>query len=288
MPVTSTTKRRRATRSTSGRAKSAADSVGGSRAARIAARAGLVARTGFYALLTALVIRVAIEGGGGQQTNAHGALALIAGDPVGMALIAATALGFFAFGVVRLAGALRDRAAGARQRLLTAAQGGFYLALTWVPVAFLLGNRQTGSEQAQRQETAAVLSWPGGRYLVIAIGLVVVAVCGFQIRQALTQDFETGMDLRSAPRWVCRAIALAGSVGIAARALVFLPIGVFLVVAAVQYDPQHAKGIDAELALLAGESWWGPAILALVAAGLAVFTVYSGLEARYRKVGQSS
>jgi hypothetical protein len=263
--------------------------VGGSRTARIVARGGLVVRTAFYLLLVALILQVAFDGtSSGQQTNAHGALAAIAAQPLGKVLIAAAALGFLVLGLVRIAGAFRDREADTQQRLLTGAQGAFYAALTYVPLSFLFGSRSTGSEQAQRAQTATVLGWPGGRELVVAAGLVVIGVCVYQIRSALTQDFTDGLELRSAPGWVCRLVELAGSVGIAARALVFLPIGALLIVAAVQSDPGHAVGLDRELATLAHESWWGPAILCLVALGLLVFAVYSGLEARYRRVGKSS
>jgi hypothetical protein len=78
-------------------------------------------------------------------------------------------------------------------------------------------------------------------------------------------------------------VRVAGKVGIAARALVFFPIGIFLIVAAVQYDPDHAKGIDGELLELSGHSW-GDAVILLSAAGLLVFALYSFLEARYRDV----
>ncbi|MDQ1705275.1 MAG: hypothetical protein QOF18_1641 [Frankiaceae bacterium] len=271
------------------KAKKAATAIGGSRTARGVARAGLVARSMFYLLLTYLTVRVAVDGGSpGRQTNANGALTVIAQDPIGMAAIAAAALGFLALGVVRVAGAVRDRSAQTQQRMLTALQGTFYVALTWVPLSFLLGSRDTGSEQAQHTETARVLGWPGGRFLIAGVGLVVLGVCGYQIRMALRQDFTDGLGLRAAPRWVCRLVAAAGTVGIAARALVFLPVGVFLIVSAVQADPRHAKGLDAELALLARQSWWGPAILGVVALGLGVFALYSLLEARYRRVGRSS
>jgi len=244
-----------------------------------------VARTGFYLLLAGLVARAAFDRGtGGRQTNANGAMSVIAQTAFGKAALAGAVLGFLAFGVVRIAGAVRDRQAQTHQRLFTGLQGLFYMCLTWVPLSFLFGNSQTGSEQAQQQQTALVLSWPGGRVLVIAVGLVVLGVFGWQIRTGLTQDFEDGLDLRRAPRWVCSVVDAVGTVGIVARAVVFLPIGVFLIVAAVQADPQHSKGLDAELAALARQSWRGPALLVLVAAGLVVFALYSGLEARYRKV----
>jgi hypothetical protein len=252
------------------------------RAADKLARVGLAARTLFYLLLAALVVSVAVDHGhGGQQANAHGALSLIARNPVGYAAIIATAVGFFVLGVVRIFGAVRDRKVDNWRRATTALQGAFYVALTWVPVSFALGRRQTGSEQQQHEETAKVLSWPFGRELVAIAG--VIAICLWQIRSALTRGFDDGLDLRGQPRWVQRFVNVVGVVGIAARALVFLPIGAFLIVAAVESDPQHADGLDAELGRLA-QHWWGPAALAAVAAGLVIFALYSGAEARFRDV----
>ena len=215
-------------------------------------------------------------------------MSVIAETVPGKFALGAAALGFLALGVVRLAAAVRDREADVKQRLIAGAQGVFYAVLAWAPLSFLFGSKQTGSEQAQKQQTASVLGWPLGRELVVVVGLVVIGVFAYQIRTAVTQDYEEGLDLRRAPGWICRLVDLAGTVGLISRAVVFLPIGVFLIVAAVQSDPQHSKGLDAELALLARQSWWGPTLLWVVALGLVVFAVYSGLEARYRRVARSS
>jgi len=215
------------------RGRAAAQAVGRRRSAQLVSRAGLVARTGFYLLLAGLVARTAFDrGAGGKQTNANGAMSVIASTVLGEVALAAAALGFFAFGVVRIAGGARDRKAEWWRRLAVGLQGLFYLGLAWAPLSFLLGNRQTGSEQAQKQETASVLGWPMGRELVVIVGLVVIGVFAFQIRSALTDEYEEGLDLRRAPRWVCRLVDVVGTVGLVARAVVFLPIGVFLIVAA--------------------------------------------------------
>lgn len=251
-------------------------------AARGVARLGLAARTAFYLLLTGLVVEVAVERGrGGRQANAHGALSLVASNPVGEAAVVATAVGFFVFGVLRVVGAARDADAQWWQRLTTGLQGLFYVALAWLPLQFVLGRRQVGSEQSQHDETAKVLGWPLGRELVAAVGVVVICVCCWQIRTALTRSFDEGLDLSGQPGWVRRMVAVGGAVGIAARALVFVPIGVFLVVAAVQSDPRRADGLDAALARVAHHAW-GPAVLGVVALGLLVFAFYSGVETRFR------
>ena len=253
-------------------------------ALRGVARFGLGARAAFYLLLAGLVVGVAVDRGqGGRQANAHGALSLIAGNPLGEAAIVAAAVGFFVFGVVRVIGAVRDDDTDRWRRVTTSLQGLFYVGLAWVPLSFVLGHRQAGSEQQQHKETAGVLRWPMGRELVAAVGVLFVVICVWQIRTALTRDFTDGLRLRGQPRWVRRAVPVVGSVGIVARALVFVPIGVFLVVAAVQADPRHADGLDAELARLARLPW-GPLALAVVALGLLVFAAYTAVEARFRDV----
>src|SRR5947209_7995670 len=250
------------------------------------ARVGLLARTLFYLVLVYLVVEVAADrGNGGRQANAHGALTLIARNAAGEAALVVAAIGFAVFGVVRVVGAVRDRQVDNWRRLTTALQGLFYVVLATVPASFVLGRRQTGSEQQQHAETATVLRWPLGRELIALVGVVLVVVCAWQIRTALTRDFDDGLDVRGCSRRVRTAVTLIGQFGIAARALVFIPIGVFLVVAAVQSDPRHADGLDAELARVAHHAW-RPAVLAVVAVVLLVFASYSGLEARFRDVSR--
>src|SRR3954452_1597410 len=262
----------------------AAHALGGSRGFRVVARAGLVARAAFYLLLAGLAVDVAVtRGHGGRQANAHGALSVVAVDWWGLLAVLLTAVGFFVLGVARVAGALRDRELPSWRRTTTALQGAFYVALTWVPLSFVLGRRTTGSEQSQHAETARVLAWPGGRLLVIAVGLVVVVVCSWQIRTACTRDFTDGMGMSKRSPRVRRLITVVGVIGIVARALVFVPVGVFLVVAGAQANPRHADGLDATLAAVARRSW-GPIGLGVVALGLVVFAAYSLLEARYRRV----
>lgn len=247
-------------------------------------RLGLAGRTGFYIILTAIVIRIALLGGAsGPQADAHGALAVVSRPLIGKVAIAAVALGFVLFGVGRLVGAVEDRSVSVARRVLTALQGLFYLALSYVPCTYLAGNTSTGSQQQQQRTTARVLTVPGGRAALIAVGVILVAVCVQQIRGALSQDFCDGLDLDSSPRPVRALARWAGSVGISARALVFLPIGVFLIVAAAESDPNRSYGTDGELLRLSGYPW-GVAALAVVAAGLAVFVVFSAIETRYREV----
>ena len=247
-------------------------------------RLGLAGRTGFYVVLTGIVIRIALFGGAaGKQADAHGALSLVSRPLIGKMAIAAVALGFVLFGVGRLIGSVTDDSVSASRRVLTALQGLFYLVLSYVPASYLAGNHQTGSQQEQQKTTARLLGLPAGREIVFAVGVILIVVCVQQIHGALVQNFRDGLALERAPAVVRRLAGTAGAVGITSRALVFMPVGVFLMISAVQYNPGKSYGTDAELLRLSGYAW-GVAVLCAVAAGLAVFVVFSAIETRYREV----
>ena len=247
-------------------------------------RLGLAGRTGFYLVLTALTVRIAMLGGrSGRQADAQGALALVSRPLIGKAAIAAVAAGFLLFGIGRLVGAATDHSVSVARRALTALQGLFYVALVYAPTSFLAGNHQTGSQQQQERTTAKVLGVAGGREVLVALGVILIGVCVQQIRGALTGDFRDGLDLSGAPRVVRSVADISGVVGITARALVFLPTGIFVIIAALHANPSRSYGTDAELLALSGYPW-GIAVLAAVAAGLATFVVFSAVETRYRTV----
>jgi hypothetical protein len=65
--------------------------------------------------------------------------------------------------------------------------------------------------------------------------------------------------------------------------VVFGLVGIFLVKAAIEYQPTAAVGLDGALAKLAHQSY-GSWLLGLVAAGLVAFAVYSLSDARYRRI----
>jgi hypothetical protein len=277
--VTATKTRRASTKSTS---KSKSKSKSESAVAK-AARFGLVARSGFYLLLTALVVNLAVEGSQGPQADAKGALETVARNLLGKIAIIAVGLGFLAFGATRLWSAIRDQRPSRWRRASTALQGAFYVVLMWIPLSYVFGNRTAGSNKSQHRVAGDLLRLPGGRVIVAALGVIVIVVCANQIRTALTQEYADGMDVDRSPPWVRWLVQAAATLGIPARALVFVPIGVCLVIAAVKSNPSHAKGLDQLLARLSGQ-WWGVLLLGLVAVGLLIFTTYSLLEARYRKV----
>jgi hypothetical protein len=87
---------------------------------------------------------------------------------------------------------------------------------------------------------------------------------------------------RARPR-TRKGVEFLGVAGNAARGVVFGVVGVFLVLAAVSFDPQKAQGLDGSLRKIATTPL-GPWLLVAVALGLAIFGIYSCCEARWRVV----
>lgn len=274
--------------SVAAQARAVARRIDRSRTAEWIARTGLAARSGFYLVLAYLALRIAfLSPSDAAAANAHGALATIASSVIGKVAIVAAVVGFVGFGLARLSAAFRDPDCNRWQRAGTAIHGLFYLALTYVPLSFLVGNRSAGSERQQQERTAQLLGFPGGQVLVVGIGLVVIGVCIWQVRKAFTDDHRDDLKLRGTSAVTKKLVQILGVIGTAARAMVFLPIGGFLVVAGIRYDPRDSHGLDGELLALAGHLW-GVVVIVVAAAGLLAFAAYAALEARFRDTTKPS
>jgi hypothetical protein len=241
-----------------------------------------VARAGFYLILSYLAYRVALGEDGASQANANGALRAVAGTPLGALALVAAVAGFVAFALARFAGAIGDRSVSISRRLTTAGQGVFYLVMAVVTTRFLLGDRSSGSQKQQDSMTARLLATSAGRWVLVVIGILVVAVSAWQAYLAVRGGFTSSLrtsELGPRSRRVARYL---GGLAIAARAACMAPLGVLLVLAGVHDRPRQAKDFD-ELLLALTQIPFGRPLVLVVAGGLALFAAYSLVEARYRE-----
>ena len=87
-------------------------------------------------------------------------------------------------------------------------------------------------------------------------------------------------DLREHPgTWAVRA----GRTGYIAKGFALVIVGFFFLVAAWEADPEQAQGLDGALKTLK-EQPFGPALLTLVAIGIAAYGIYSFARSRYGRV----
>lgn len=256
------------------------------------ARGGLVAKGSSYALVGVLAIGVAV-GAGGHTTSRQGALNSLAHHSWGNVLLALLAIGFAAYAIWRFVQAFAERedeggekgeAKKWGKRAGYLGRGAIYVGLTYTTVRILLGS---GGQQSQNEKahktTAAVLDWPAGRYVVGIAGACIVGAGLWNFYRGIAKTFEdkwrTGEMSDTERTWGGRA----GQVGHLARAVVFSLIGVFVMKAAIDYNPSDAIGIDGALQKLANTSY-GPYLLGLTATGLVSYALYCLVDARYRDV----
>jgi hypothetical protein len=264
--------------------------VGGEKVARSdgfawLARAGFVARGLIYGIIGVLAVRLAV-GAGGKATNQQGALETIARQPFGKVLLILVAIGLGGYALWRLIRALLghgpEDSDTSFDRIAALGSGVVYAALCAVAVEILLGSGGGNSGSAQRT-TAGVFGWPAGTWLVGFAGAVLIGIGLYQGYRGLSKDFLEDSKTEQMSARIRRWIEWIGTFGHLARMVVFALVGVFLVKAAVDFNPNKAVGLDGALGKLAHHSY-GPFLLGLVAAGLVSFGLYSLSDARYRRI----
>jgi Domain of Unknown Function (DUF1206) len=265
--------------------RNAVQDVASTRTFEAIARIGYGARGGVFVLVGLLAIQVA-RGVGSEQPDQVGALRAIARQPFGRFLVILVGVGLAGYAVWRAGQAILGHTpeAGRRTRGQRVGAGGSavaYAALSAAAFAIVAGSSRAGSGKPSTA-TADVLGWPGGRLIVTVAGLIVIGVGLYEAYLAMSRRFLDESKMTQMDRRTRRMFTSLGVVGLLARAVTFWLIGVFVIRAAIEFDPNEAVGLDGALRRLADESY-GPPLLVVVAIGLVAFGIYSLADARYHK-----
>ncbi len=252
------------------------------------ARWGLVVRGLLYVVVAVLAVSVA-RGNWGARADKQGALQAVLHQPLGRVLLLGFAVGFAGYAIWRFVEAAvgrpdDDDSAKARlKRVGYFARGVLYTAFFVSAVKLLIWTTGTPDPQ-QDTWTYRVQQWPAGTWLIGLTGAAIVAGGLYMGWRGLSGKFRSrlkGTEMGPTERRWVTGVAVVGMI---ARMVVTVLMGAFLIAAATQHDPSEAVGIDGALKRLAERSY-GPALLTLLALGLAAYGVYSFAEARYRRVG---
>lgn len=251
-----------------------------------AARAGHVAKGALYVVVALLALQIPLHLGG-KTTDRQGALRTIAQQPFGEVMLFVLAAGLIGYATWRFVQAFLDRddeGTGPKalaKRASYLARGLLYLGLGVLALALVVGWGSGGGNE--QEDTARVFDLPGGHLLVGAVGAGFLAAGVYNAYRSVTGKFRKHLREhmlgKAARGWM---IGL-GVFGHAARAVVFTLVGVFLLRAAWQYDPQEAIGIDGALRKVA-QADYGSFLLGVVAAGLLAYGLFCFVQARYREV----
>ena len=265
-----------------------AERAGDSQALERLAQVGLAAYGVVHLLIAWLALQLA-WGGGGGSADQSGAMATLAANPVGTALLWVLVVGLAALAVWQLAEVLRHRAGlqargDARNKAVgkvvkAVAKAVVHAFLAVTALRFATGSGQSSSDQ-QQSTVAGVFGWPGGRFLVGVAALVVIGVGVYHVRKGLTGHFMQEIDTAQAGAGQRRVIERLGRVGYPAKGVALALAGGLLGWAAVTFDPEKASGLDGAMRTLL-DAPSGRLLLTLVALGIAAFGVFCLFRARH-------
>ena len=268
-------------------ARSAGREAASSRWLQLLARGGLIARGINYMLIGLLAVQIA-RGARGKQADSAGALHEVASQHGGIVILWLLAAGFAGLALWRLAEATYGQPGRKghtpSKRLQSLGLGIIYGFTSGGIVDYIRGTGGPSSGNTEPADLSArVMAHPGGQWLIAVIGVGLaaggVALAIYGLRRRFTRHLAMAqMSARTR-----KAVEFLGVVGNAARGVVFIVAGVFLIIAAVTFDPKKAQGLDGSLRKIATTPA-GPWLLVAVALGLVVFGVYSCCEARWRVV----
>lgn len=276
---------------TARRSRGKARRAGNSSAVEAGGRAGFAARGVIHVLVGVLALRIAFgDSGSGKQADRGGALAEIAQKPFGHVLLWVIGAALVGMALWRLSeaafGAAGPDGDKTVKRLASAGRAVFYGFVSYSVLMFAAGDRGSGSgsgDARSQDVTARVLGMTGGRWLVGAGGAVIAGAGLWIAGRAALRKFHKHLrmgEMSSAER---RGVDITGIFGGVSRGLVLAVAGGFAVSAAVKARSGEAKGMDDTLRSFSATPA-GPWLLALIAAGLTAFGLFSWANARWRKI----
>lgn len=250
------------------------------------ARVGFIGYGIVHLLFAWLALQIAF-GNSAADGDQSGALRTLAAQPMGKFVVGAIGVGLLAMAIWQgLEAAVGHRSERGRERVIerlaSAGRTIVYLYFAWTAFK-VLSDANSNSADKQEALTGELMTTAGGRWLVGLAGLVLAAIGVGLVIYGLVKRFEKHLktgEMDPKTRKLTRRLGIAGYV---AKGTAYAIAGFLIIYAAVNYDPEKARGLDAALRTLRDQSY-GTILLALMALGIAAFGAYCFLQSRYRKV----
>ena len=253
------------------------------------ARLGYAAKGLVYIVIGWLALMTAFSAGG-QTTDPQGAITSIYLHPFGKVLLFIIFVGFVGYALWQFARAAfnpdgeGDAKKDGVRRIGYAVVGVSYLSFALAALRLMTQQAAPKGSNATTQDwTARLLSAPGGVFLVVLLGLIVLGVAVGLFYEAWKLRFERYFPLSQMNEGERKLTRYTGRYGIGSLGAIFVIMGLFLIDAAIHHDPHKAQGLAGALATLASQPF-GPILLGLIALGLVAYGVFGWVEARYRRI----
>ncbi|MFW2512191.1 DUF1206 domain-containing protein [Demequina sp. SO4-13] len=244
-----------------------------------AARAGYAVSGLVHLVLGVIIVQIPLSGED-QEADQSSALSSISESTFGGIALWGVTVAFVALAAWQAADAFRG--SDKSDRLKSAGKAVLYAALAFTAGSIAMGSAGSSGDSQAQGVVQALLEAPGGRFLVGALGLAILAGAGYHVYKGWTQKFREDLRPQSGSE-VSTAVTATGTVGYVAKGVALAVVGVLFLLAAINSDAEEAQGLDGAIDSLLGVPG-GQWIVALVGIGFAAYGLYSFARARYARM----
>jgi type IV secretory pathway VirB2 component (pilin) len=250
----------------------------------MAARIGLVAYGVVYLLIGWLAVQLAF-GDHSENASANGAMAELAKQPFGEALVWAVAIGLALLVVWRLVEAVfghrhEEGAARVRKRVASAGKAVVYAALAVTGFKVAVSGGSGGSGDTSKTLTAKVMDLPAGQWIVVAVGVAIIGYAVGVAWRGWKEKFAENLDTEGKLGYSGASYLLLGKVGHIAKGIAFAIVGGLFVYAGITHDSGESGGLDQALQKVLQQPF-GPFLLCAIAAGIICYGLFCFAWARH-------
>jgi hypothetical protein len=251
-------------------------------------RAGWAAKGAVYLIAGVLAAAVVLASFGwstptaSQEASPTGAIKTIAGSPGGVLLLWLLAIALLLYAAWRVVSAFIP---GHHDAESTAKRAGYlvsaviYATFAITAIALATSDSATADPNAQDGNakvtnlTARLMGNGGGRILIGAVGVIAIGAGIYRLVKGFRQDVDDELDLSGMSPARARWTQRLGAIGEVGRGVAITVIGVFLLRAAIDVDPNEATGLDGALRRLVNETW-GAIVVAVIAIGFVAYGIF--------------
>lgn len=255
-----------------------------------AARFGYAACGIVYSAIGLAAVAVAI-GTSAEPTGSHGVMIFLSRQPFGPILLAALGVGLAGYAALNLVGAISDperRGVTLFAMVARAADvltGVLYITLAVAALGIVIDPARDASNIVVTW-AAGVLALPFGTVILGAIGAALMVSGAYLFYRSSQEPFGEMLDRRELSHRTRKGIALAARAGTAARALIFMICGWFVIRAATA-DSAEAVGDVGDALATIERAAFGPLLLSVVGAGFIAYGAYQLAKARYQRINSA-
>ena len=249
-------------------------------------RLGFFAKGLIYALIGILAFRLAIGMRGGKLVDSSGVLRTLLGQPFGLIMLAVICfgiLGYAAYYVFEAVMDTRRRGGGLKgwtSRTLTIIKAVAYGTIGVEALRLILGDRTAAGGPEATAST--VMLFPLGAWFLVLVGLGIAIYGVMQLRMTRNCKFDDDLDearVRRDARW----LLTVGRLGIGARSIILVLMGVTLAWAGIEQRPSNADGYRESLTMLFFQPFGGW-LLAAIGGGLFLFGLFQLAHVKYARI----